>query len=197
MHRRSIGRFGNHLFGSARNCGPIRWELEHGRRDYPRPLRKHPYWPRNKPRPNLFYRWIFRLLRDSVGRPRFRLGESPDDGSGWPAHRPWDRAVRPDSGQRDVDRSWALWSLLGRLERQSLLKLLGRGWAGTPFTAEDLFTTRGQLGRRAPLWVMTRPSRDMSSTAGFPPSGRDQAGCGRRTARICMRRCVSARGVAE
>ena len=97
-------RFHNHLFRSARTCGPVRRKLEHGRRDYPRPLRKNPDRPRNKPRPNLFHWWSFRFLPDSVGRPRFRLGAGPDECSGWPAHRPWDRTVQSVSGQRDVGR---------------------------------------------------------------------------------------------
>jgi hypothetical protein len=42
-------------------------------------------------------------------------------GSGWPADRSWDRAVQWVSGQRDLGRYRALRSLLGRLERHSLL----------------------------------------------------------------------------
>lgn len=62
-------------------------------------------------RPNSFYGWIFRFLRDSVGRPRFCLGACPDECSGWPAHRPWDRTVRAVSRQRDLGGSRALRSL--------------------------------------------------------------------------------------
>jgi hypothetical protein len=61
-------------------------------------------------------------FHDSLGRPRFRLGASPYERSGWPTQRPWDRTVRSISGQRDVGRYRALWSLLGRLERHSFLK---------------------------------------------------------------------------
>jgi hypothetical protein len=46
------------IIRSARPCGPVRRKLEHGRRDYPWPLRKNPDWPWNKPRPNLFHGWI-------------------------------------------------------------------------------------------------------------------------------------------
>ena len=90
---------------------PTSMETGHGRRDYPRPLRKRRDWPRNRPRPNSFYGWIFRFLRDSVGRPRFCLGACPDECSGWPAHRPWDRTVRAVSRQRDLGGSRALRSL--------------------------------------------------------------------------------------
>ena len=44
-----------------------------------------------------------------------------DDCGGWPAQSPWERTVRTVSGPRDLDRYWALRSLLGRLERRSLL----------------------------------------------------------------------------
>jgi hypothetical protein len=91
---RSVDRSRNHLFRSARNCGPVRRKVEHDRNDYPRPLRKNPDWPWNKPRPNLFHWWIFRPTPDSVGRPRCRLGAGPDECSGWPSHRPWDRTIR-------------------------------------------------------------------------------------------------------
>ena len=33
----------NYVFRSACNCGRFRWKLEHGRRDYQRPLRRNPY----------------------------------------------------------------------------------------------------------------------------------------------------------
>jgi hypothetical protein len=112
----------NHLFHRARKCGPVRRKLEHGGCDYQRPLRTNPDRPWNKPRSNLFHRWIFRFLPYSVGRPRFPLGAGTDEGSGWPADRSWDRAVQSVSGQRDVGRYRALRSLLGRLERHSLLK---------------------------------------------------------------------------
>ena len=89
-----------------------------------RPLRRNPYRRWNKPWPNLFYwqklfRNAFRSLPDSVGRSRFRLRAGPDECSGWPAHRPWDRTVQSVSGQRDVGRYWAFRSLLGRLDRRS------------------------------------------------------------------------------
>ena len=119
---RSVGRFRNDLVRSARNCGPVRWRLAHGRLDDPRPLRNHRDWPRNKPRPNLLYRWILRFLPDQVGRPRFRLGACPDEFSGRPAHRPWHRTVRAVSGHRDLGGPRAFRSLLGRLERQPFLE---------------------------------------------------------------------------
>ena len=65
---------------------------------------------------------LFRFVPYSVGRPRIPLGAGPDECSGWPAHRSWDRAVQSVSGPRDLGRYRALRSLLGRLERHSLLK---------------------------------------------------------------------------
>src|SRR6516165_7309535 len=118
MRVRFVDRFRNHLFRSARACGPVRRKLEHGRRDYPRPLRTNPDWPWNKPQPNLFDWWFLRFLPNSVERARFGLRAGPDECSGWPAHRPWDRTVQSVSGQRDVDRYWAFRSLLGRLDRR-------------------------------------------------------------------------------
>src|SRR5262245_40721314 len=118
---RSVDRFHHHLCRSARTCGPVRRKLEHGRRDYQRPLRTNPDWPWNKPRPNLFHWRIFRFLSDSVERPRFRIGAGPDECSGWPAHSPWDRTVQSVSGQRDVGRYRAFRFLFGRLERHSLV----------------------------------------------------------------------------
>ena len=81
--------------------------------------------------------WIFRFLRDLVGRPRFCVGACPDECSGWPAHRTWDRTVRAVSRQRGLGGSRALRPLLGRLERQPLLTGRGQaitlsGWAGRP-----------------------------------------------------------------
>jgi len=116
---RFVDRFRNHLFRSARACGPVRRKLEHGCRDYPRPLRTNPDWPWNKPQPNLFDWWFLRFLPNSVERARFRLGAGPDEGSGWPAHRPRDRTVQSVSGQRDVGWYRAFRYLLGRLDRRS------------------------------------------------------------------------------
>jgi len=127
---RSLYRFRNHLFRTARNCGSVRRKLEHGRRDYQRPLRRTPYRRWNKPWPNLFYwrklfRNRFRSLPDSIGRARFRLRAGPDECSGWPAQRPGDRKVQSVSGQRDVGGYWALRRLLWHLECQSFLTLGG------------------------------------------------------------------------
>ena len=52
----------------------------------------------------------------------FPLGAGPDEGSGWPADRSWVRAIQSVSGQRNMGGYRALWSLLRRLERHSLLK---------------------------------------------------------------------------
>jgi hypothetical protein len=112
--------------------------VEHGRRDYPRPLRKNPDGlgiSRGR-----FYstRGSFVFLPGALGRPRFCLGPRPDEGSGWPAHRPWGRTVQSVSGQRDVGRKQTLRSLLGRLERCSLLMthgLLGVLQGGVPCSA--------------------------------------------------------------
>ena len=94
VHHRSDGRFRNHLVRPARKCGPLRWKLEHGRRDDPRPLRNHRRWSRNKPRPNSFDRRVFRFLLHSVGRPRFRLRASQDESNSWPTYRQWNRTVQ-------------------------------------------------------------------------------------------------------
>jgi hypothetical protein len=116
LRLRSIDRFRDYLFRSARNRGPRR-RLAYGRRDYTRPLWKNQHWPWNKKRPNLLDRWLVRAPPDSGGWPHFRLGASSDQCSGGPAHSPWDRAVQPVSGQRDVGRDRPLRCLLGRLER--------------------------------------------------------------------------------
>jgi hypothetical protein len=121
VHHHPSCRFCSRLLGGAGTCGQARWKLEHGRRHYPRPLRDHRDWPRNRPRPHFFHRRIFRVLPDQVGRPRFNLGACPDECRGGPPHRPWERTVRPTSGERDLGRSRALRSLLRRLERRSLL----------------------------------------------------------------------------
>jgi hypothetical protein len=162
VHLRSGDRLHNHLVHRAGKCGPVRRKMEHGRRDYERPLRKNPDWYGNKPRPNLFHWWIFRLSPDSIGRACFRLGPSPDDCSGWPADRSWDRAVQSVSGQRDLGRYRALRSLLGRLERHSLLKhkffdpFLTRRLASRPNEGGRChFPDVGRNARKEPLWVIS------------------------------------------
>ena len=95
---RSLYRFRNHLLSSACKCGPVRWTLAHGRRDYQRPLRRNPHRRWNKPWPNLFYwrklfRSRFRSLPNSIGRACLRRGAGQDECSGWPAQRQWDRTV--------------------------------------------------------------------------------------------------------
>ena len=108
------------LFRSARKCRQVRWKLEHDRGDDARPLRNHPDWHGNKGRPDLFDRRIVRVLRDQPGRPRVQLGERFVESRGWPAHRPWDRAVHADIGARNLSRAFR--SLLGRLERHALTR---------------------------------------------------------------------------
>jgi hypothetical protein len=71
---------------------PSSTELEHARRVDQRPLRKNPYWPRNKRRPNFLYWWTFCSIPDSIGRPCFFLWASTDECSGWPHGAP----VGPD-----------------------------------------------------------------------------------------------------
>ena len=75
------------------SAAPFDGTLEHARRDDQRPLRKNPDWAWNKSWPNFFYWWTFRSIPHSVGRSCFRFRTSPDECSGWPAQRQWDRTV--------------------------------------------------------------------------------------------------------
>jgi hypothetical protein len=72
-------------------------------------------------RPTLLCRWILRLrLPGTVGRPCLPLRICAGERSGWPAHCLCRRTAPAVSGQRDLGRSRAVRSLLGRLERRSL-----------------------------------------------------------------------------
>jgi len=121
VRRRLVSRRSIHLLGSASYRGQLRWKLEHGRGDYPRALRNHRHGARHRPRPHLCYDWIFRFLPDPIGRPRFGLGARADECSGWSAHRPWHRTVRPIARKRVLGGARPVRSLLRCLERQSLL----------------------------------------------------------------------------
>ena len=116
-----VGRVRHCLFRHARERGSIRWRLEHDRGDDPRPLRNRRHRPRSEARPNLFHRRILRVLSDTVGRPSFAVGERPDRGGGRSARRARNWTVHAGSGRRNLDRSRTLGSVLGLLERQSLL----------------------------------------------------------------------------
>jgi len=75
---RSVDRFRNRLFRSARGCGPVRRNLAHGRGDDQRPLRKDRDWSRDKRRPNLFDEWKIRFSPHSVGRTCFSVRAGAD-----------------------------------------------------------------------------------------------------------------------
>jgi hypothetical protein len=121
LRDRSGGRLRNYWFRSVRDCSAVRRKLERGRPDHPRPLRKHPIWPRNKRRPDVLYWWILWRLPGTGGRPGLAFRACPGECSGWPAQRLWDRSARAISGRRDLGRSRAVRCLLRCLERLSLL----------------------------------------------------------------------------
>jgi hypothetical protein len=91
---RSVDGFPNPLFRSARNCGPVRWELEHGRGDYQRPLWEHPYRPRNKPWSSVLDWWRFRRSSDSASWAHFHLRACPNECGGWAAYGPRDGTLQ-------------------------------------------------------------------------------------------------------
>jgi hypothetical protein len=146
----SMDRLRDNLVRSARNCGPVRWKVEHARGDYQRTLRKYPHRRRYQPRPNFFDWRILRCLPYSVGRERFRFGSDSHDRSGWPAYCPWDRAVHPHSGSGDVVRHWAFGRLLGRLDRRSLLIQPFRPQAGSSIPLVKLILRSPHPS--VPLW---------------------------------------------
>src|SRR5262249_28621906 len=125
MRLSSVDGFRNHLFRTARNGGPVRWELEHVGRDYQRPLREHSYRPRNKPRSGILDWGRFRWPSHSVSWAHFRFGTGADECRGRITQRPGNWTVQAVSGQRNLGRYWALWCLLRRLERHSLITACG------------------------------------------------------------------------